>query len=113
MFEKVVSWIAETLRRGGAEIEMGLKFCKSFTAAGLPIPQMLTLTLAEGGADSEAYEMIEQTVRTLLPKMEAFGVATNQDVEIETLATRLRNEAVSAGALIILPSLVGAWSRKP
>jgi hypothetical protein len=50
--------------------------------------------------------------RGLLPAMERLGVATADDVQIETLAARLEAEARTHHAVIIAPPLVGCWARK-
>jgi hypothetical protein len=42
--------------------------------------------------------------------MERTGVAGAGEVGIETLATRLREEAISLDATIVSPSFVGAWT---
>jgi hypothetical protein len=44
---------------------------------------------------------------------ERAGVATAAEIAIETLAERLRNEAVENNACIMPPPLVGAWARLP
>ena len=51
--------------------------------------------------------------RTLLPLMQQTGVATAEEVGVDTLAARLRDEAVAKKAVLVLPPLIGAWARKP
>jgi hypothetical protein len=41
------------------------------------------------------------------------GVAKVEEVQIETLAQRMRDEVTSGGGVIVIPPLVGAWARKP
>lgn len=94
-------------------VQMGLKLYQTFIRAGLPVPQMSMSAQVEGGADSPAYEYIAQTVRSFLPMMEELGVATAGEVQFETLAKRMRDEIVSEDGVVILPNLVGAWTRKP
>ncbi|HEV3470807.1 MAG TPA: methyltransferase domain-containing protein [Pyrinomonadaceae bacterium] len=113
LFEQTARCVAETLRRAGAETRMGLKLYRTFAAAGLPAPRMLMGARVEGGPDSYAYELLAETARTLLPLMERFGVATPEQISIETLAARLRREVVRGGGVIVVPPLVGAWARKP
>jgi hypothetical protein len=43
---------------------------------------------------------------------ERFGVATAEEIGIATLAERLRSETVAHDACIMLPPLVGAWTRR-
>jgi ubiquinone/menaquinone biosynthesis C-methylase UbiE len=113
LFEKCAGWIGETCRRGKVEIQMGLKLYQTFLSAGLPAPQMILGARIEGGPNSPAYEYVAQTVRSVLPMMEQFGVAKAEEVQIETLAQRLRDEVTSGGGVIVIPPLVGAWALKP
>ena len=113
VFEKCAGWINETCRRGGIETQMGLKLYQTFLSAGLPAPQMILGARIEGGQNSPAYEYVAQTVRSLLPMMEQFGVAKAEEVQIETLAQRMRDEVTTGGGVIVIPPLVGAWARKP
>jgi hypothetical protein len=59
------------------------------------------------------YTAIADLMRTLLPTMEALGIATADEVDVDTLASRISDEAVAAGATLIWMSLIGAASRKP
>jgi hypothetical protein len=45
--------------------------------------------------------------------MERLGVATAVEVDIDTLADRLRVEAEAGHGTITLPPLAGAWARTP
>jgi hypothetical protein len=65
----------------------------------------------EGGPDSPAYEYVANTVRTLLPVMDKLGVARTEEVQIETLAQRLRDEVVYGAGVIVVPPHVSAWAR--
>lgn len=47
---------------------------------------------------------------TLLPLMERVGVATAVDVQIETLADRLRQEALANNVTLVAPPFTGAWA---
>jgi ubiquinone/menaquinone biosynthesis C-methylase UbiE len=113
VFEKCAGWINETCRRGGIETQMGLKLYQTFLSAGLPAPQMILGARIEGGQNSPAYEYVAQTVRSLLPMVEQFGVAKAEEVQVETLAQRMRDEVTTGGGVIVIPPLVGAWARKP
>ncbi|HEX9923525.1 MAG TPA: class I SAM-dependent methyltransferase [Anaerolineae bacterium] len=112
LFETTVGRINQTFTRAGADIRMGLKLARVFQEAGLPRPQMLQGARVENGPDSEAYNVITQLARTLLPLMERTGVATAAEVDIDTLANRLREEAVANNATWVSPGFIGAWVRK-
>ncbi len=103
----------QTFARAGIELRTGLRLPSIFQEAGLPAPQMLQLARVEHGPDSQAYAWIEQLTRTLLPLMLKVGVATAEDVQIDTLASRMRDETVAKNAVLVLPPFIGAWARKP
>ena len=111
LFEQSMRWIVETLEREKVKNLMGLRLYRTFIDAGLPPPQMIIGARVEASSDSLGYQIIAQVVKSLLPVMEKLGIANEKEVQIETLAQRLRDEVLSRGAVIVLPPLVGAWTR--
>ena len=65
----------------------------------------------ERGPDAQMYHQVAQITRTLLPLMERTGVATAEEVGVETLAERMRAEAVALDATVVSPAFIGAWAR--
>jgi ubiquinone/menaquinone biosynthesis C-methylase UbiE len=110
-FDRVIAWIRTTYAQGGAHWRMGTELFATFTDAGLAPPTMQFDAGIGGGPDYLAYDRIAAGVRSLLPKMAEWGIATTDEVGIETLADRLRAEAVAAGAVITSSALIGAWAR--
>jgi hypothetical protein len=51
--------------------------------------------------------------RSLLPAIVAAGVATEEEVDIDTLAERLRADTGPAGRIAFWPTVVGAFATKP
>jgi hypothetical protein len=45
--------------------------------------------------------------------MEQMGLVSAEEVDIDTLADRLRTEALELRGVQMLPIVIGAWSRKP
>jgi hypothetical protein len=41
------------------------------------------------------------------------GIASEAEIDIETLSDRLRQEAVTKEIVIFFPRMVGAWSQLP
>jgi SAM-dependent methyltransferase len=112
-FRKCIQWISATFERAGFELDMGGRLFATFLAAGLPAPQMVAASRVEGGAQSPVYGYIADILRSLLPMTERIGVATAAEIEVESIAERLREEAVENNACIMLPPLVGAWAQAP
>jgi ubiquinone/menaquinone biosynthesis C-methylase UbiE len=111
--DALLRWILETFRRGGVEIDMGSRLLATFRKAGLPLPELLLRARIGGARDFPGYSYLAQTLRSLLPMAERLGVATAAEVQIETMEERLREDVLRNDAVIVLPSLVGAWARIP
>jgi hypothetical protein len=90
---------------------MGLKLPAVFRQAGLPAPQLSLSAAVASTSDSPAYENVAEAVRSLLPRMEAFGIASADEVEIDTLGERLRAEARRLDGIFVYPATVAAWAR--
>ena len=110
--EKMKYWLIETFKRAGVELQMGLKLRETFVAAGLPAPNMQFDAIIGGGSQWSGYKYVEDTIRSMLPVMEKLGVATAEEVKVDTLAERFRNEIVNANGVAMLSTWVGAWSQK-
>lgn len=112
LFTQCSRWVTDTFAAAGFDIDMGGKLFAAFTAAGLPPPQMITGGRAAGGPDSPIYDYTTGMLRSLLPMAERCGIATAAEIGIDTLAERLRQETLAHRGCIMLPPLVGAWTRK-
>jgi SAM-dependent methyltransferase len=113
LWEKALGRIAAALERAGVETEMGFKLRRAFLDAGLPEPRMELNAPVGGGPRWGGYEFAAGTLRTLLPLVERFGIATAEEVDVETLAQRLREEMVASGGVGKPPEMVSAWALKP
>lgn len=111
LFDQCREWILEAFTRAGVDIRLGLRLHELFTGAGLAHPGTFGATRVESGPDSEIYEGTTETLRTLLPVLEQAGVVDESEIGIDTLAGRMRDEAVSANATLCSPMLVGAWTK--
>jgi ubiquinone/menaquinone biosynthesis C-methylase UbiE len=113
-YDRCEHWITETLRLMGNEPRIGLKLYSSFVAAGLPAPSMRLQAVIGGGADSSArLHFVADQVASLLPEMERLGVASADEVDIETLVDRLTRELVAGGGVTVGRSEIGVWARMP
>jgi SAM-dependent methyltransferase len=108
-------WVNETFARGGVELAMGTKLHQVFLAAGLPAPQLCSETLIGGGSDwvdrfVSAFGAI--LLRSMLPQMLRYGVATEEEVGVETFDQRYREDVLGRGSVVRWMPCVGAWARK-
>lgn len=111
------SWVAglyiEFFRRAVPRPDIGVQLFHLMQEAGLPPPECRAEGVMEGGPHSVVYEWIAETVRSLLPRLESLGLTTAAEVNIDTLAQRLRREALEKRGVMIGALMIGAFSRKP
>lgn len=113
VFERCWRWAIEAFTRSGARPDMGPRLFKAFVDAGLPAPQVRMEGNGGGGPDWGGYDLVAETVRTLLPAIERYGIATAAEVDVETLAERMRGEVVAGGGVISPSVFWGVWARTP
>jgi hypothetical protein len=111
LFEQTRRRILSAFSAGGAELDMGTKLYSTFLLAGLPPPGMTAVTQVGCGPTWHGYDYMVGVLRSLLPLIERSGIANVSDICIDTLADRLRNDAIANKRLTFLPRAVGAWAR--
>ena len=113
VLNRLAEWGIEVFRRSGANVGMGLDLYGTFVDAGLPEPTLQYQAPVGGPATWAGYQFIADSFHSLVPLLEAFGIATAQEVDVETLAERLRAEVVASKRPLILPPHVTAWAQLP
>ncbi|MBN9387794.1 MAG: class I SAM-dependent methyltransferase [Chloroflexi bacterium] len=113
LFEQTLGRIIKAFRQAGADPEIGLKLNEIFRQAGLPGPTMRCEASVSAGPEWDGYEQLALVTRTLLPFMQKVGLATAEEVEVDTLADRLRAELIEKGGVGHGPDVISAWSHKP
>ena len=91
---------------------MGYKLFDTYLKAGLPAPKMEVNSPVGGGPNWEGYEYAAESLRSMMPLVLKFGIATAEEVEIETLAERLRAESVVYRGVVKPPEMVSTWAIK-
>ena len=113
LHDELVRWLTPPADVEGVTPDMGRRLYRTFLDAGLPGPQLREETPIGAGADWPGHAYLAASVASLLPLLEELGQVDPAEVGIETLADRLRAEAVERQAVQFLPAVVGAWSRNP
>jgi SAM-dependent methyltransferase len=113
LHQQIMRWTTPPPGAGGPDQQMGSKLRQTYLDAGLPGPELRLDAPVGGGEDWPGYTYVADTVRSLLPMLEQMGVAKAEDVDVETLADRLRAEALEQHGVQMLPIVIGAWARKP
>jgi ubiquinone/menaquinone biosynthesis C-methylase UbiE len=113
LFDATVGQVRDTFSRAGFETNMGSKLLPLFRQLGLQDRQAMLGGRIEGEPGAGVHIWLAEVVRSLLPAMERLGVATANEVHVETLAARLQVETEARHAVIIASPFVGCWARKP
>ena len=111
LVEKVIDWVVQVFERSGAHIDMGIRLYRSFVDAGLPEPSLEGSMLGGASAGWSGYGYVADSIQSVLPLLEEYGITTADEVDLETLPQRLREEVVATKSPILLPLNVMAWAR--
>jgi SAM-dependent methyltransferase len=112
-FRAVTDGIVSAFRAMGLDPEFGTTLHGLFQRAGLPAPH-LKLAAAIGGVDNlDIFAYAMEVWRLVLPIVERLGLVTDDLTDIDKLAALWREEAAAAGAVVMMPPLITAWSRVP
>lgn len=113
-YDQVCRWAAESLAASGHHIRMGLRLPATYRAAGLPEPTLLLdAVIGAGSAAAEAMNIVGDLMPMLLPAIERYGIATAQEVDLDTVADRMAREARATDSVVIGRSEIGAWTTVP
>ena len=98
--------------KAGIGVRTGPCLGRIFEGAGLAAPTMTLSARVERGFDAKIYSQLTGITRAMLPMITRTGVATAESVDVDTLETRLREEAMELdAATLVAPPLIGAWAR--
>jgi 2-polyprenyl-3-methyl-5-hydroxy-6-metoxy-1,4-benzoquinol methylase len=110
LHSQVLFWQSEVMRRAGLPPRMGMSLYTAFLDAGLPAPHLHGDMAMMAGPDWLWYNWRAETVRSELPAILKFGIATEEEVGIDTLAERLREEAIRERIVVEGMHVISAWT---
>jgi ubiquinone/menaquinone biosynthesis C-methylase UbiE len=110
-FGQVHYWLVEGFRRAGTKTELGPQLWRAFRDAGLPQPQMFAYATMEAAPAIAGTNLLAETLRSLLPMLEASGVVKASELQVDSLAQRLQRALSDAQATLVMPNMVGSWTR--
>ena len=106
---RCVGWIVEAYRRAGRNGDTGSSLYAIFRDCGLE-PKLAGYTRIAGSGELAGIGFVVESLRSLTPLIVKLGVATAEEIGIETLGQRLLAEAGDGGHCVFYPRLVGAWA---
>lgn len=107
---RVRRWIWETIERSGTDVHMGFKLYSVLTEAGLSAPEVRAEAIVQTPTASYPTAPL---VRVLLPRMVEYGIASEEEVDVESLEMRLLEERRKVRGVYVGHVVFGAWARRP
>lgn len=108
LWEQVWTWMRAAVRHAGIDPRIGFELHRILRDAGLGEPKMRAEADVVSATDSDAHDYAADTLRAMLPVLLESGTASEDEVGIDTLAQRLRAEAVDAGCVLKVSDVVSA-----
>jgi ubiquinone/menaquinone biosynthesis C-methylase UbiE len=107
--------VVEVFARGGIDMAVGPKLHQTFLAAGLETPQLRSEAPIGGGREwverfTAAYGAT--ALRSLMPQILRYGIASEDEVGVETFDQRYQDEVLTQGSVVQWFTSVAAWARK-
>ncbi|MDR7327677.1 MULTISPECIES: methyltransferase domain-containing protein [Catenuloplanes] len=104
--------LATVYRAAGAVPDFGRRFHRTFLDAGLPAPEIESVTPV-GGPASTVVDWLAMSLMSLQPALTAAGLPLPRGLSFDdSLADRLRAALAERNSQIIGPAQYGAWARK-
>ena len=113
LINQLVEWGLTVFERSGAHLNMGMELYRVFVDAGLPEPTLHFEAPMGGPEGWPGFEYLANSFRSLVPLMEAYGIATSEDIDIDTLADRIQAEVTTSKRPLLLPPHITAYASLP
>jgi SAM-dependent methyltransferase len=107
-----LGWVKAAFARAGASPMIGTKLALLLADARLADVQGFGIQGYSAPSDPRGPALLSGVVRTLAPQIVAAGLATPEQIGIDSLEARIADAVRASGSVIVLPTLVGAWGRR-
>jgi len=108
-----LDWIVRAFRAAGASPEIGARLGRIFEDAGLETVTTFGVQAYLSARDPAGPALLTGVVRSLFDAIVKHGIATAEEIGLETLERRLADELRREDAVFLPPTVVGAWARRP
>jgi hypothetical protein len=98
----VSSWRGDTLQQ----------FRLLLAEAGVPDVQTFGVQSYWAPNDPRGPALVSGVIRSLAPAIVGAGIATAEQLGLDTLADRLTAAVRASGSVVVPPTLVGAWGHR-
>ncbi|MCG8623759.1 MAG: class I SAM-dependent methyltransferase [Proteobacteria bacterium] len=113
LMNQLITWILAVFEHSGAHLDKGIGLYQVFVDAGLPPPTMHLEAPIGAEKTWVGYRYMATIFQSLLPLLEKYGLATAEQVGVDTLAARIRQEVIASKRPFFLPLHVTAYATLP
>ena len=113
LMNQLIRWILEVFEHSGAHLDMGIGLYRAFVDAGLPPPTMHLESPIGAAKTWTGYRYMATIFQSLLPLLEKYGLVTAEEVDVDTLAARIRQEVLISKRPFFLPLHITAYAVLP
>jgi SAM-dependent methyltransferase len=107
--DDALRWVLAAFRAAGAWPRIGARLGIILKDAGLERVTMFGIQPYVFPDDPSGAALLAGVVHSLAPAIIRHGIATPEELELATLEQRIGAAARKAGAVVLTPTLVGAW----
>jgi SAM-dependent methyltransferase len=112
---RAAEWFRAGFKHAGVQSRMGMRLFGLMRQAGLaPSTQIDMLVPIQEGPDGALFSTLASVVRSQIPAIVASGIATEAEIDVDTLEERMIADAPADGVVGYFNlGHVGVWARKP
>jgi len=112
LMTRLVGWMMAAFRAAHADPAIGARLALILAEAGLVDVGGFGIQGYSGPADPLGPALFAGVLRSLAPRIHASGIATEAELDLPTLQERIGHDLRDAGAVVALPTVVGAFGRR-
>jgi ubiquinone/menaquinone biosynthesis C-methylase UbiE len=113
LVDAALQWVQRAFRAAGAWPRIGAMLGTILDAAGLADVRTFGVQEYLQPHDPAGPGLLAGVVRSLSPAILQHGIATPEELDLPTLDQRIAGAVRDAGAVILPPTVAGAWGRRP
>jgi SAM-dependent methyltransferase len=111
--DRMAVLVRAAFRSAGADPTIGSRLKGILALAGVVEVEGFAIAQYLGCDDPTGPAMVSGVVRSLAPVIVAHGLATEAELDLDTLAARAAESLQAKGSVLVPPLLAGAWGRRP
>jgi SAM-dependent methyltransferase len=109
LFEAARGWVIEAFTHAGAHPTIGTQLGLILRDAGLSDIETFGIQAYHAPDDPAGLALLAGVVTSLAPVIISSGIATEQELGLDSLQERLAHELQTSRAVFLMPAVAGAW----